>query len=167
MTQEYENYNQNNYSLAICDIFNPEIHGYDLNSSNDIVTHYLIHTIIDIEDFYNNEFKDYIDLFESSVSYRYELTHPTIRNYNAIIHNPKYFKIDIIKVDELEGQEQVGYIKTFWIKIIQRRWKYIFKERQKIMKARSLPKSLYERQLTGKWPKHLSILPRFTLNLKN
>ena len=93
--------------------------------------------------------------------------HPIIRNYKNIVYKEEYFKIDIIKVDELNGQELVGYIKTFWIKIIQRRWKYIFKERQKIRKARSLPKSLYERQLTGKWPKHLNILPRFTLNLKN
>lgn len=159
--------NHSSYALAICDIYNPIIHGYDSNSSNNIVNHYIINTIIDIEEFYNNEFKDYIDLFESSITHRYDLNHPTVRNYDTIIHNPKYLKVDIIKVDELEGQEQVGYIKTFWIKIIQRRWKNILKERKKIIKERLLPKSLYERQLTGKWPKHLRILPIFTLNLHN
>jgi hypothetical protein len=167
MNENSTNDNQNKYSLAICDIFNPIIYGYDDNSTKDIETHYLIHCTIEIEDFYNNEFKEEIDLFKDILNNRDEVDHPIIRNYKTIISNNKYIKIDIIKVDELTGQEQVGYIKTFWIKIIQRRWKHIFKERQKIMKARLLPKSLYHRQLTGKWPKHLNVMPRFTLNLKN
>jgi hypothetical protein len=158
--------NQNKFVLAICDIFNPVFYGHDSSSSKDIESHYLIHSIIEVEDLYNNEFKEELDLFKDILVNRDEIEHPIIRNYNSIINNNKYIKIDIIQIDELSGQEQVGYIKTFWIKIIQRRWKTIFKERKKIIKGRLLPKSLYERQLTGKWPKHLSIIPIFSLNLK-
>jgi len=129
--------NNNKFKLAICKRFNDELYGKDENSSPDIENHYLIIYTIELEEFYNN---DYINLLQDG-------------------------KLDIIKCDELSGLEQVGYINTFWLKIVQRRWKKIYKMRQDMIKARSSLQALNERKLTGKWPKHLRVWPLFHLGL--
>jgi hypothetical protein len=129
--------NNNKFKLAICKRFNAELYGKDENSSPDIENHYLIIYTIELEEFYNNE---YINLLQDG-------------------------KLDIIKCDELSGLEQVGYINTFWLKIVQRRWKKIYKMRQDMIKARSSLQALNERKLTGKWPKHLRVWPLFHLGL--
>lgn len=151
------------YYIAICELFHPRIHGKDENSSIGIENHFLVAETFELEDFYNNSYQDTINAVQADykrVSRKFcnkYLQHPTIRNYNKIIETNNYIKIDIVCVDELTGNETVGYIKTFWIKIIQRRWKKIYKQRQDILKQRMLPKSIREREITGKWPKGLRI----------
>ena len=102
------------------------------------------------------QLKHYLEQFNTL----YSKKHPTIRNYNNIIKDKNYIKLDIVYIDKLAGDETVGYIKTFWIKLIQRRWKKIYKQRQDILKQRMLPKSIREREITGKWPKGLRIWPK-------
>lgn len=161
--------NNNKYKLAMCSIFNPKIYGVDENSTPGIETHYIVIYLIDIDEFYNNEYIDILDLINREQMYLYRVhnqcPHPIIRNYNAITNNT--IKLDIVKCDELTGQECVGYVKTFWLKIVQRRWKKVFKERNEMLKARSSLAVLKERQQTGQWPKHLRQWPKFTLNLVN
>ena len=71
-----------------------------------------------------------------------------------------------IQADELTpGQEQVCYLKTFWLRIVQRRWKKVFKLRKEILRKRSSIKALQERQRTGKWPIELRHYPEFKLQL--
>ena len=147
------------YKLAICSIFTPHLYGIDENSTPGIENHYLVMYTIELDEFYNKDYKDYISLLELATTNQ---IHPTIRNYATISRN---IKLDIIKCDELSGLEQVGYIKTFWLKIVQRRWKKVYKERQDLLKARSSIMALNERQLTGRWSKQLSVWPKFTLNL--
>jgi hypothetical protein len=155
------------YYIAICEIFNPRIHGKDENSSIGIENHFLVSETFELEEFYDNSYQDTI----TSLKYDYKRVaknnlkslkepHPTIRNYNKIIQDKNFIKIDIVFVDELPGNESVCYIKTFWIKLIQRRWKKIYKQRQDILKQRMLPKSIREREITGKWPKGLRIWPK-------
>ena len=155
------------YYIAICEIFNPRIHGKDENSSIGIENHFLVSETFELEEFYDNSYQDTI----TSLKYDYKRVaknnlkslkepHPTIRNYNKIIQEKNFIKIYIVFVDELPGNESVCYIKTFWIKLIQRRWKKIYKQRQDILKQRMLPKSIREREITGKWPKGLRIWPK-------
>lgn len=158
------------YKLAICVIFNPELFGKDENSTPDIEDHLLIMWTFKPDEFYNkNDFKNTFDSIKEEILYLYRRSnsHPTIRNYSTIIQNKKNIKVDIIKCDELTGLEQVGYIKTFWLKIVQRRWKKVYKERQELIKSRSSVIALKERQQTGQWPKHLRHWPKFVLNLPN
>jgi len=150
------------YKLAISTLFDTEKYGKDENSSPGIENHYLILYTIEPSEFYSNEYKDIINLI-STVPL--STSHPTVRNYNAIVHHENYIKLDIVKCDELSGLEQVCYIKTFWIKIIQRRWKKVYKERQVTLKGRSSLLALKERSSTGKWPLHLRDWPEFRLNL--
>ena len=50
-------------------------------------------------------------------------------------------------------------IKTFWLRIVQRTWRRIYKERQDILKKRMSIPSLRERELRGKFPIGLRTLP--------
>ena len=56
--------------------------------------------------------------------------HPTIRNYHNIISNPNYIKPEIGEYIILPTQEAVAILKTFWLRIIQRKWKKVFQERK-------------------------------------
>ena len=77
---------------------------------------------------------------------------------NNIIDNGKYIKLDIIEVDVLDGEEMVGYIKTFWLRIIQRKWKKIFKKRKEVIQKRKSLCCLRNREINGKWGNKLNSL---------
>lgn len=156
------------YQLAICEMFHPVLHGQDENSSPQINNHFLIYTIIDLSDFYNNAY-----LFEENSLKRYmkaiqllhsslDETHPTIRNYSAVTN--KYIRLEIIQTDVLEGQEEVAYLKTYWIRLIQRRWKKVYKARKEILIQERKIKTIQERQRTGKNSIHFSKWPVFNLH---
>lgn len=50
-------------------------------------------------------------------------------------------------------------IKTFWLRIVQRTWKRIYRERQEIWKKRANIMALRQREITGKFPAGLRVLP--------
>ena len=132
------------YELAYCELFNPNFHGWDneLNQFSEeeeklIHTSYLFCLEVENEDFFNN---DYI----IEVNDVNRPTHPIIRNWENII--PSY-KIEIVEKNEI-GEYTICVPKTFWLKIIQRKWK---KYHQKMMKKRKNPRNLMKRQIYGKW----------------
>ena len=152
------------YKLAICEVFHPALHGQDENSSPAIHNHFLVYSIIDLPDFYTLAY-----LWEEHHLKKYYLNttggtlenHPTIRNYRKVLK--KYIRLEIIQADVLTGQEEVAYLKTFWLRIVQRRWKKIYKARKALIQKRISYDSLKELQLTGKWPQHLRNWPLFRL----
>jgi hypothetical protein len=91
------------------------------------------------------------------------LPHPFIRNYQNIILNKKYLQLHLAKNILLESGEMICIIKTYWIRIIQRTWKRIYKERQMIIQKRKNPLSILYFQQNGKWPKDCSIYPSFKI----
>lgn len=93
--------------------------------------------------------------------------HIFIRNYENIISRPDYIKPEIAQCIILQTQHSVAILKTIWIKLIQRKWKKIYAERQSIMRKRMSPSSLSTRELTGKWPKHCQHLPSIHGMLSN
>jgi len=96
------------------------------------------------------------------------ITHPTIRNYSNIINDAKYIKLEIIKKEILPTQESVCVIKTFWIKIIQRKWKQIYSKRMLLLIKFKNYRNLLNREINGKYPNGLKLrdYPEFKLNLK-
>jgi hypothetical protein len=154
------------YQLAICEVFHPAIHGQDESSSPNVHTQFLIYAPISIADFYSQA---YLTEENHLRRYRHALrlmllheTHPTIRNYRRVAN--KYIRLEIIQADVLRGCEEVAYLKTFWLRVVQRRWKKIYKARKDLLRQRSTPAALAERQRTGQWPVQLRRWPRFTLN---
>ncbi len=152
------------YQLAICEIFHPVLHG---EAEMHVNSHFLIYTTIDLPDFYSREY-----LSEENSLRRYvkavqilhgslNETHPLIRNYRTVAK--KYIRLEIIQADVLDGQEEVAYLKTFWLRIVQRRWKKVYKARKEILRQRQQMIALQERQRTGNWPPHLRSWPAFKL----
>lgn len=144
--------NYSKYKLALCVPFDPSLHGMNNNSDKNICSHYLVYEIIDPRVFIENYPYTLEILIDVRHYYDAIITepHPIIRNYGKIIQSEEYFKFDIIQNDILRGDECVGYIKTFWLKLIQRKWKRFFKERQDIIKKMSNPKHLMMREIRGK-----------------
>lgn len=51
------------------------------------------------------------------------IPHPTIRNYKKIVNSPKYISLQIGEYITLPTLETVAILKTFWLRILQRKWK--------------------------------------------
>jgi len=98
-------------------------------------------------------------------------THGTPNNNSNVIHHYitmsrfKELNMDIINyISEVKPEiaecfylpdgECISIIKTFWIKLIQRAWKKIYKKRQDILKNRCSIQSLKYREIHGKWPSY-------------
>jgi len=130
--------------LAICEL------------SEEIV----IHSIITIEEFYDNS--NYNLIFNLCEQYVYYLSvwsdrfPPHHIAHSHFIDNP-FINIEIIHIDE-----QTCF-KTYWIRVIQRRWRNIFNKRKDILTKRKQSLALRIRQTTGKWPKGLWHWPKFHL----
>ena len=86
-------------------------------------------------------------------------SHNIFRNYREIITNQNYVKPEITECIYLDTGHCVAIIKTYWLKLIQRKWKNILKKRENIIKKRCHPNSISHREITGKWPKDCSNYP--------
>ena len=141
------------YDLAFCEIFNSKIHGKNSNSSKNIDSHFLIFRTLCIYEFYTitqfipiSDFictirNDYITNITNNYS------HPVIRNYNEILIKKHYISLEIIECVELEGGEQVAIYKTFWLRIIQRKWKRYCESKKKRLAALLQPYGLFMREI--------------------
>jgi len=145
-----------NMSLVFSEIYNTIIHGDDdvCLTYND--TMYLVSYSFSLDEFYNNDAIHFCDVMKENYSYLfynrpYFLRHPNIRNYKNIIRNPKYYTLDIAKTIFLDSGEYICYLKTFWLKIFQRKYKKYYIEKIKLIKKRKKLLNLLNRQLTGIW----------------
>jgi hypothetical protein len=173
--------------LMLCELHSPEIHG-ECNTS--IGTHYLVYDIFESltgESFHNLNNRDIptstsIPIIETAtnlnnhynklsrrmnMSFYKKQKHPTIRNYHAIISRNNYIKPEIGEYIILPTQEAVAILKTFWLRIIQRKWKKVFLEQQHIIKMRSHPSSLCYREIYGKWHESCLYFPQLKGMLNN
>ena len=101
------------YNLALVERYNEKYHGITKCSSNDIKNNYIIVYTITPEEFYNDEYIIYKKFAENNKK--------IINNdVNKIFENTS---LEIVKVLELNGLEKVGIIKTFWLKIFQRKFR--------------------------------------------
>jgi hypothetical protein len=73
--------------------------------------------------------------------------HPTIRNYYNIIRNIKYLHPQIAECIELPTHETIVIIKTIWLRLIQRTWKKVYKQRIEIYKQKMNPTNIYKTQV--------------------
>ena len=160
-----------NFKIVLCEIFNKQLHGFDDDSDASVLGHYLISYNIsrmvqenELNDL--NDTKAIVKLCKSQYSQNNnnyynmnQFVHPIIRNYNNIVSKPNYIQLQIAKVIYLSGQECVAILKTFWIKLIQRAWKKVYKKRCNIIALRKLPETIYYKQSHNKWPDSCYRLP--------
>lgn len=103
--------------------------------------------------------KTHYSQFTNNNSLTHYSNHPSIRNFHNIVSKPNYIKAEIGEYIILPTQEAIAILKTFWLRIIQRKWKKVFKEREEIIISRRYVYSLYVREVTGKWPQICAYLP--------
>jgi hypothetical protein len=68
-------------------------------------------------------------------------------------------KIEIMKLEIVEDGTYSVVLKTHWIRLIQRHWRLIFAKRQAILNARKKINNIRTREITGKFPYGLNVLP--------
>lgn len=148
--------------LVVCELYNPILHYYDYKDKIEEWSNISMHWL-NIKTFSNRVSKNKINKFIKLVKKNYNkynlLTHPFIKNYHNIISSNNYLQLHLAKNILLETGEIICIIKTYWIRIIQRTWKRIYKERQIIIQKRKNPLSILYFQQNGKWPKDCSIFP--------
>ena len=137
-------------SLAIIAKWNSEF-GHDETSSPGIQSHWLIMDIVDVRDFY----RDHDEVQDNLEFYR--------RHINI---DPKFVQLTLVEYNYLNGHEFIAISKLFWIKIIQRTWRKIFKERKAKINMRKMPKELQYRNVHGHWAPHLQFIPEFRSMIK-
>ena len=98
-------------------------------------------SIVDSDDEIENDNPKLIDLYR----YKYSILlksptfmnskHSVIRNYKNIIKSFYYIQPHIVECVYLPdpGGECVAILKTFWLKIIQRTWKRVYKQRMALL----------------------------------
>ena len=142
----------NKYVLAFITPFIEEIHGVNENSSHNIQNYLLIDSIVDLEDFYMHDINQMKEFCLNMINIYIQTTSNIniINNYNRISEHLLKSSIDIVKVFELDGMEQVACVKTFWLRCFQRKYKKYFKRKQEIIKKKKQLCYLLKRQLIGK-----------------
>ena len=75
--------------------------------------------------------------------------------------NPSFpwLRIEIARLNYLKGGECSAIFKTYWLKIVQREWKRIYKTRLQVKRERNTPKSIIYFERHGKWPPQINYLP--------
>ena len=149
----------------------------DSDSYSDSDSEYRTDEIDDREELFRNSEKKHNNYYIGSVAYsstrskhmflassisnssflKYE--HFQVLEYLSVTNTyfPEAVKIHIIKLQILTNDndyfgEYSVIIKTFWLRIIQRHWKSIMKERQMIIMKQKDIKSIQYRELHGHFP---------------
>ena len=151
---EHEFSNKGKYNLVLCELFQPNMHGFvKFQSDPTVIGHYLVISTLDPTD--EEDVNDMVQLHSEKYLYLNQYCnhrrHPTIRNYRHIVSSENYIQPQIAECIYLKGDEYVAIIKTFWIKIIQRAWKKVYKNREMAIKQRYLPENIIYWQIHGKW----------------
>ena len=134
------------YELAICELMHPSLHGTYL----DVSGNYLIIWFISYKEFISKAYeKSLKNMKKYYWSRKTSPVHPFIRAYWKILAQDKYYTLDIVDDNELDTGEQVAIIKTHWLRIFQRKWKNICKDKKIAQKK---IKYLQYRTIHGKWP---------------
>lgn len=159
------------YFLGYVELFHPKVHGFDVNSCNNIHGYYiniftiktpinylfLMTKILNFEDIYEYSSREIIChkniLFHIKMRIKniYNLDeHPFIRNFLKIqetLYNPT--SLQIVEKIILKTGESICILKTFWIKCIQRKWKKICLYNKKVIIELMTLKNLKKRCITN------------------
>jgi hypothetical protein len=143
------------FSIAFCELYNEKRHGDNSNSYSYVTLlrakyypKYNFDNLYICADAYNKMYK---------LNCKLLTPHSYIRNYKNIINNSNinYIKPEIAECITLESGVNVSIIKTIWLRLIQRKWKRIYRERQEFIRKICRYSALKEREYTGRWPANL------------
>ena len=149
--------------LGLVELLHPKKHGTFVDEN--IYYHHLYSLNVSPQDFFTEFPKGVICFIINMIGSLHTCVyaHPFIKNYNEIIRKKGHISLEIIERytilqarhapshAEYSESLSVCVIKTFWLKIFQRKWKKYYYEKMRFVKN---PKSLMNRQIHGKWIYH-------------
>lgn len=118
------------YKLGIIELFFSNRHSKDINVREHALNgYYICSTPISNDNFFNRKFiilikNAYKLLYEDYISYELE-NHYFHKNFKNIIHSDNYFDVKIIKIIYINDFKLI-IDKTFFLRILQRKWKKYF-----------------------------------------
>lgn len=122
--------NNSYYRLGIIELFFPNRHLKEINVREHYLNgHYICTTPISITNFYNNNFiflikNAYKLLYNEYIDYELN-NHYFHKNFKNIIDNDNYFNVKIIQIIFINDFKLI-IDKTFFLRILQRKWKKYF-----------------------------------------
>jgi len=119
---EPEEHSLTKFNIVLCEKYNILLHG---PANKEMNNHYLTYT-------------------------RFKQLNMDIINVFKVVSNT--LQLEIAECIYLPSEHCVSIIKTVWIKIIQRKWKKIYKEGKLCISRRCNPNSLKYREIYGRWP---------------
>ncbi len=143
------------YHISISELYNRQLHG---NVNSDVLYHYLVYSRFKTLDM--NIINEMTHNINNEYAYLGNQSHDIFRNYKQIITRENYIKPEITECIHLNTGHYVAILKTIWLRLIQRKWKNIIKERKNIIKKRCNLNSLRHREVTGKWPEDCLRFPQ-------
>ena len=141
------------YNIILCELFNSKLHGIPENDETNF--HYLVKSRFkNLNMTVINElcFESNLDYYVFAVLNSNKLNQNHIRNYKNIVNRQHYIKPEIAQCIYLPSNECIAILKTFWIRLIQRKWKNILSERRKILEKRGNIIAIVYREIYGAWP---------------
>tara|TARA_E500000331_G_scaffold53738_1_gene47202 strand:- start:4607 stop:5269 length:663 start_codon:yes stop_codon:yes gene_type:complete len=72
-------------------------------------------------------------------------------------HQVQILQVDIIQEGYLEIVTVLN--KTYWLRLVQRHWKNIYRQRKTVIQQRILPENLFYNEVNGNYPISISYLP--------
>lgn len=137
------------YNIILCELYNKNIHG---NAENEFLKYnYLV--IVRIKKFNNSSIKKYAKLLNDGYRNYHNKSHEIFRNYKNIILKNNYIKPEISQCIYLPNEGHcIAILKTFWVRLIQRKWKNVLIKRKMCLQLRCNPNILKHREIYGRWP---------------
>jgi hypothetical protein len=151
------------YNIILCELYNTTLHGLPEKNSN-VEKHFLVNSrfkkldielIDDIADHGNALYVNLVNKNHRAIN-----KHPIYRNYKTIVSIQPYIKPEIAECITLPTNERVAILKTVWIRLIQRTWKNVVKDKKHIILLRRNIESIKYRELNGRWPETCNTMPR-------
>jgi len=131
---DFINHTEPQYQIAICELYNPYFHGsYEME--HDLMP-----------GFKNYLYGSFLCTYSISSDSIYDDMYPS---YNSGTRRNGRTRLEIVQLVHLNTGHQLCILKTFWLKIIQRKYKNYYKNLQKRIALAKHPKALLRRQITG------------------
>lgn len=140
--------------LGFIELYNHRIHGNNRTKKLDNLL--LVNNTITLDEFYSNE---YIALARLLMQKYRDLSHylynvdNNITGYIKIVRKLNIHSVRLIEPYFTDSNEEMTIDKTYLIKIFQKKWRNILKERKRIIRLRCNPRELFYKQVNGKWSK--------------
>jgi len=143
------------YQLSVVNKFNENLYGELPDNVKIINNHFINETNVTLNEFIN-EIKDirkYENNIKNGIIEKYYTNEDILNSLLNVLNSRYLFGLQIIQHIEINDY-YLAVIKTHWIRLIQKRWKNVFKQRRNAKKNLF---NLRHREIYGKFPDSCNI----------